>query len=88
MVSVVASLVVSGCSVDDDRVRSEAFVQSVDVKGEAKSCAVVLRAQQGTTFTMDVNTDGDWAHFQNGETTYSDSMTATDRVVFVYFDKK
>lgn len=87
MVSVVASLVVSGCSVDDDRVRSEAFVQSADVKGEAKSCAVVLRAQQGTTFTMDVNTDGDWAHFQNGETTYSDSMTATDRVVFVYFEK-
>ena len=82
------TLLIAGCEGSaEQRIDSSAYLKTMDVKGDSKSCAVVLRAQQGMTFTMDVTSEGDWAHFNNGSTQLNDTMTASDRVVYIYFGK-
>ena len=86
--AMILALSVVGCDDSaEQRVESGAYLKTVDVKGDSKSCAVVLRAQQGMTFTMEVTSDGDWAHFNNGSTQLNDTMTVNDRVVYIYFSK-
>lgn len=90
MMSIVAimSIIVVGCDVvTDDRVVSNAYIQNEDVKGESKNCAVVLHAQQGTSYSMTIQSEGDWAHFSSNTTTLNGSMESLDKVVYVYFDK-
>ena len=90
MMTIIAmmSVMVVGCGdVTEDRVVSNAYMQTEDVKGESKNCAVVLRAQQGTSYSMTIQSKGDWAHFASGDTAISGSMENRDKVVYVYFDK-
>ncbi len=42
---------------DQQKIVSDARLQSGDIAGEATNCAVVLRAQQGTSFTITVDAD-------------------------------
>ena len=74
MMSVVVSaiavmLMYVGCSndADVDVVVSEAHMQSAEVKGNSKNCAVVLNAQQGISYTMSVTSEGDWASLSGGK---------------------
>ncbi|MBO5882707.1 MAG: DNA/RNA non-specific endonuclease [Alistipes sp.] len=81
-------LVAAGCDeVSVEQIKSNAYVQTPEVKGESKNCAVVLRAQQGTSFSMTIESEGDWARFSSGLTTAEGTMETTDKIVYVYFSK-
>ena len=62
-------------------------MSTTEVKGESKNCAVVLKAQQGISYSADVLSDGDWALFSNGETHTGDTMQGGDKILYIYFDK-
>lgn len=82
------SVVVVGCDdMADNGVVSNAYMQTEEVKGESKNCAVVLRAQQGTSFSMTIQSKGDWAHFSSGDVTMEAVMESVDKIVYIYFDK-
>lgn len=68
-------------------IESSAYLQTTTVKGESTSCAVVLRAQQGTQYEVTLSSEGGWCRLSNGATTLSATMETTDKVVYVYFDK-
>ncbi len=70
---------------DKQKIVSDARLQSGDIAGEATNCAVVLRAQQGTSFTITV--DADWCAFSDGAKSLSSTMETTDRVVYIYFSR-
>ena len=86
--SIVAA-VVCGCDVSVERVDSSAYLNTPEIKGDSKNCAVVLRAQQGTSYSITLYSqeDWDWAHFSGGATTIQGAMDANDKVIFIYFDK-
>lgn len=76
-----------GCETDVESVESQAYLNNETVKGESKNCAVVLRAQQGTSYTIAIESEDDWAHFSDGQNTIEGVMEATDKVVYIYFSK-
>ena len=80
-------LFVSCESVSSDTIKSEALLSTTEVKGESKNCAVVLKAQQGISYSANVVSDGDWALFSNGETYTADTMQGGDKILYIYFDK-
>ena len=84
----VMAIAVAGCGdVNEERIESSAYIQTTDVKGESKNCAVVLRAQQGTSYSITIQSEGDWATFSSGLNTTNGRMDSVDRVVYIYFDK-
>lgn len=84
----VVAAVLSSCEeVAIELIRSNAYLKSDVVKGDSKNCAVVLEAQQGTSYNVTITSDGDWAKFSNGETYAEGVMDAETKVVFVYFSK-
>lgn len=88
LLCVVATVVFVGC--EDIRIEvitSDAYVKTEEVKGESKNCAVVLRAQQGTSYTISIESEGAWATFSGSKTTIEDTMTSNDKVVYIYFNK-
>ena len=88
MSAVVMTLVVASCDeVGIERIESNAYIQNEDVKGESKNCAVVLRAQQGTSYSITIQSEGDWARFSSGLTSAEGVMESTDKVVYIYFSK-
>lgn len=87
---VCAMLISLTCACDSmgsERIKSEAAISIAEIKGTATSCAVVLRAQQGISYSASVATEGDWACFANDLTQIADTMTASDKVLYIYFDK-
>ena len=88
LLSVVAAVVLVGCeSINIEVIASDAYIKSDEVKGDSKNCAVVLSAQQGTSYTITISSEGDWAKFSNKLTTLEATMEATSKVVYIYFDK-
>ncbi len=66
---------------------SEAYLTTTDVVGKSTNCAVVLKAQQGTSYSINISSEQNWATFSNGARELSDVMTTTDKVVYIYFSK-
>lgn len=85
LVAVVVLL--TGCENDIERIESSAYINNETVKGESKNCAVVLRAEQGTSYTITIQSVGDWAHFSGGVNQIEGVMEATDKVIYIYFSK-
>lgn len=79
--------VVSSCGVTIERVESNAYIANDEIKGSSKSCAVVLRAQQGTSYTITIQSSDNWARFSNGNNIIDGVMDAEDKVVYIYFDQ-
>ena len=83
-----AAFVVSGCDeIKVEVVENSASIPVTDIKGSTTNCAVVLKAQQGTTYTATVKSEGDWAYFSNKEQSVSDTMATSDKVIYIYFSK-
>lgn len=94
MLSVIVSatmvaLVSIGCGDNNavETIKSEAYIQNAEVKGESKNCAVVLHAQQGISYNVSVNSEGDWALFSGGKNSVEGVMESDDKIIFIYFDK-
>lgn len=68
-------------------VESNAYLKSETVHGDNKNCAVVLEAQQGTSYQITIESEDDWAHFSGGSNVVEGEMTSNTKVVFVYFSK-
>ncbi len=86
--SIVATVLISGCeNINVVVVTSDAYLNTTEVKGDSKNCAVVLRAQQGTSYWVTLTSEGDWAKFSCGNTTIEGTMQNTDKVIYIYFDK-
>ena len=87
--AVVIALMAVGCgdNVEAESIKSEAYLKSVEVKGESENCAVVLRAQQGISYTISVTSQEDWASFTGGKTSVEGVMENPDKVIFIYFSK-
>ena len=66
---------------------STAYLRSTTVKGQDKNCAVVLRAQQGTSYTLTIESEDSWATFSGSKTEVEGTMDVTDKVVYIYFDR-
>jgi endonuclease G len=82
------AVVVVGCdNVKVEKIDSTAYMKSTEVDGQSKNCAVVLRAQQGTSYSITISSEADWAHFSSGLTTTDGHMDSIDKVVYIYFDK-
>ena len=82
------AVVVVGCDNGKvEKIDSTAYMNATEVKGESKNCAVVLRAQQGTSYSITITSEEDWAHFSSGLTTADGRMDSIDKVVYIYFDK-
>lgn len=80
-------VVLCGCENHVERLESSAKINNETVKGESKNCAVVLRAEQGTSYRITIQSEGDWAHFSGGVNSIEGVMDVTDKVVYIYFDK-
>ena len=81
------TLVAVACDgVDANKIVSEAYLTKNEVVGTSKNCAVVLKAEQGSSYTATLISEGDWARFSNGETIVSDTMPANEKVLYIYFD--
>ena len=77
-----------GCEiVPVEKIGSKAYISNTEIKGDSKNCAVVLSAQQGTSYTITIDSVGDWAHFSNGDSCVEGTMETPDKVVYIYFDK-
>lgn len=88
--AVVIALMAVGCAGDNTEVatiKSSAYIQNPDVKGDSKNCAVVLHAQQGISYAISIISDGDWVSLSGGKKSAEGVMESNDKVVFVYFDK-
>lgn len=69
-----------------DIIQSEAYVTASVVDGRSTNCAVVLKAQQGTSYSLSVISEGDWATFSGKKTSLTGDMVAEEKVVYIYFD--
>lgn len=87
LLSVTVSIILCGCENDIEKFECQAYLNNETIKGESKNCAVVLRAQQGTSYTITIESEDDWAHFSGGQNSIEGVMDATDKVVYIYFDK-
>ncbi len=83
----VIALAIMGCEVDGGHIESSAYMQNSEVKGESKNCAVVLHAEQGTSYTAVVQSEGDWAHFSGGANAVTGEMASDYKTIYLYFDK-
>ncbi|MBQ1174032.1 MAG: hypothetical protein IIX58_02470, partial [Alistipes sp.] len=83
LLSIVATILISGCeNIRVVVITSDAYLKATEVKGESKNCAVVLRAQQGTSYSIAITSENNWAKFSGGNTTIEGSMQSTDRVIY------
>ena len=81
LLSIVAVISISGCeNINVVVITSDAYLNTTEVKGESKNCAVVLRAQQGTSYWVTLTSEEDWAKFSGGNTTIEGSMQNTDKI--------
>ena len=88
VVAISALLMMVGCEIVlVEKIGSKAYISNTEIKGDSKNCAVVLSAQQGTSYTIAVESAEDWAHFSNGATYIEGTMETGDKVVYIYFDK-
>ena len=84
----VVAVLLCGCEdVVVEVVKSNAYLKTDVVKGDSKNCAVVLEAQQGTSYSISIASDGDWAKFSTKETYAEGQMDAVTKVVYIYFSK-
>ena len=84
----VVAVLLCGCEdVVVEVVKSNAYLKTDVVKGDSKNCAVVLEAQQGTSYSISIASDGDWAKFSTMETYADGQMDAVTKVVYIYFSK-
>ena len=85
----VIALMAVGCgdNVEIVSIKSEAYIQNPEVKGESTNCAVVLRAQQGRSYSITVTSENSWAWLSGKKTAIEGVMEAEDKVVFLYFEK-
>ena len=85
---IAATLMFVGCGNNaEETVASKAYMQNTEVRGDSKNCAVVLQAQQGTSYTISVTSDGDWAKLSGGKYVAEDVLDTDSKVVFIYFEK-
>ena len=87
IIAVAVAVVLSGCETPVERIESSAYMSNETVKGESKNCAVVLRAEQGTSYRITIQSQGDWAHLSGGINQVEGVMEAMDKVVYIYFSK-
>ena len=93
ILSVVAAFTMLGCEqISIDVITNDAYFnktseQSIEINGESKNCAVVLRAQQGTSYSITIESVGNWAHFSSEALTVEGTMESTEKVVYIYFSK-
>lgn len=86
--SIVATILISGCeNIRVVVITSDAYLNTTEVKGESKNCAVVLRAQQGTSYSVTITSEDNWAKFSGGNTTIEGTMQNPDKVIYIYFSK-
>lgn len=84
----VVAAMLCGCeNISMQVVESNAYLQNETVNGDNKNCAVVLEAQQGTSYVITIESEDDWAHFSGGVNVIEGEMTSNTKVVFVYFSK-
>ncbi len=84
---VVAAMLCSCDEVVIELVKSNAYLKTDVVKGDSKNCAVVLQAQQGKSYSVAVESEGDWAYFSNNSTAIEGEMDVETKIVYVYFSK-
>lgn len=87
IIAVAIVAVLTGCETNVERIESQAYINNETVKGESKNCAVVLRAEQGTSYRITIQSEGDWAHLSGGINQVEGVMEASDKVVYIYFSK-
>ena len=89
MASIAMMTIVAASCTDDaeNRVASNAYLKNTEVKGESKNCAVVLEAQQGTSYSLTIASDGEWATFTSGQLSINGTMESRSKVVYIYFSK-
>ena len=82
------AIVAAGCSDNTEgEVVSNAYMKNEVVKGDSKNCAVVLCAQQGTSYSLTISSEENWATFTGGNTSVEGTMTNSEKVIYVYFSK-
>lgn len=90
----IVAVVIASCegSTTDDKntnndvVESNVYLKTSEVDGRSTNCAVVLQAQQGTSYTATVSSKSGWISFASNQMTVSNTMTATEKVLYLYFD--
>lgn len=88
VLSVMAVVAMAGCeNIDIEVITSDAYIKTTEIKGDSKNCAVVLSAQQGTSYSITISSEGDWAKFSNKHTTFEATMESNSKVVYIYFNK-
>ena len=88
VLSVMAVVAMAGCeNIDIEVITSDAYIKTTEIKGDSKNCAVVLSAQQGTSYSITISSEGDWAKFSNKHTTLEATMESNSKVVYIYFNK-
>ena len=87
--AIVVVLMAVGCGdkSEVETIVSEAYIQNTEVKGDNKSCAVVLHAQQGISYTISVTSEGDWVSLLGGKKSVEGVMENQAKIVFLYFEK-
>ena len=83
------AIVMVGCDAKIESLESVATIENSELKGDSKNCAVVLRAEQGKTYNITIQTvdGGGWARFSNGMTYIEGEMETDTQIVFIYFTK-
>ncbi len=87
--AVVIALMAVACGgdVEGETIRSEAYLKNTEVNGENTNCAVVLRAQQGRSYSITVSSVGNWASLSGAKTYIEGKMEGSDKAIFIYFAK-
>ena len=87
--AIMVALMAVGCgeNTEVESIKSEAYIRNAEIKGESKNCAVVLHAQQGISYNINITSEGSWASFSGGKLSVDGVMEGNDKVVFIYFDK-
>ena len=82
------AVLLSGCEdIAVNVIQSNAYLKTNAIKGDSKNCAVVLEAQQGRSYTITLQSEGDWAHFSNNQLSTEGVMESDSKVIYIYFDK-
>lgn len=81
------SVALVGCDVVVEKViESFASLSKTEVDGRSENCAVVLRAEQGISYKIAIESEGDWAYFSKGSH-IEGVMEANDKIIYIYFKK-
>ena len=83
--AIIVALMAVGCgeNTEVESIKSEAYIRNAEIKGESKNCAVVLHAQQGISYNINVTSEGSWASFSGGKLSVDGVMESNDKVVFI-----